>query len=165
MSTTPRPQRRQFLAAASALALSPSLGARAARVRANDRLQLGVIGIGIRGRNLMRRDFLANQGFQVRAVCDVDTQRREDGLARVHAAYENDDCVGYVDYRELLQREDIDAVVIATPDHWHTQQLIDACAAGKHVYCEKPLTLTLREAQLSMQVAQRYGTVFQTGSQ
>ena len=167
MQLDSRPHRRQVLTAASAMALHSILPARLPRpgVRANERVALGVIGIGIRGRNLLRGAFLPNDGFQVLAVCDVDTTRREDGVRRVNEAYENTDCAGYLDHRELLARDDLDAVVIATPDHWHANQILDACHAQKDIYCEKPLTLTLREAQTVIGAVRAHGRIFQTGSQ
>jgi predicted dehydrogenase len=96
----------------------------------------------------------------VLAVCDVDQNRRERAAQRV-----GDKCAAYNDYRELLDRKDIDAVLIATPDHWHTLTSINACEAGKDVYCEKPLTLTIEEGRKLVQAVRRYARVFQTGSQ
>ena len=170
MEHPPAPSRREFVAAA---ALTPALWTRTgsfrqdpAAVPANERITLGVIGAGgIRGRNLLRGSFLPNEGFQVIAVCDVDTARREDAKRLVDEHYENEDCSTYVDYHELLARDDIDAVVIATPDHWHAVQIIDACKAGKDIYCEKPLTLTLTEGQTVIDAVRKHGSVFQTGSQ
>ena len=128
-------------------------------------MTLGFIGMGIRARNLLRRAFLPKEGFRVLAVSDVDTTRREDTKQMVDEHYENSDCGAYVDYREVLSRDDIDAVVIATPDHWHAIQIIDACKAAKDVYCEKPLTLTLRESETVIQAVREHGCVFETGSQ
>jgi predicted dehydrogenase len=114
---------------------------------------------------MLRGSFLPKEGFQVVAVCDVDTTRREDARRIVDEHYAMEGCAAYADHRELLAREDLDAVVIATPDHWHANQIVDACVAGKDVYCEKPLTLTLREAQLVIDVVREHEIVFQTGSQ
>src|SRR5256885_5901224 len=71
----------------------------------------------------------------------------------------------YNDFRELLARKDIDAVVIATPDHWHAIPVVEACRAGKDIYCEKPLSLTIHEARVMMEAVRRHNRVFQTGSQ
>lgn len=155
--------RRRLIAASLAVpALAPGA---LARMRTNEKITLGLIGMGIRGRNMLRRYWLANEGFQVVAVCDVDTSRREDAKRRVDEAYGNSDCTAHVDYGEVLARDEVDAVVIATPDHWHALQILDACKAGKDIYCEKPLTLTLGEAKAAMDAARTSGCVFQTGSQ
>ncbi len=154
--------RRQFV---SAVAATPALWPAPVWVRRPEPVHLGVIGIGIRGRNLMNGAFLAQEGFRVVAVCDVDTDRREDGKRRVDERYGNTDCTAFLDHREMLQMPGLDAVVIATPDHWHANQIIDAAVAGKDIYCEKPLTRTLREAQTVIQVVRKHGCVFQTGSQ
>jgi predicted dehydrogenase len=98
-------------------------------------------------------------------VCDVDTTRREAGKKRVDDAYQNQDCAAYVDYQELLDREDIDAVACATPDHWHARIILDTCEAGKDMYCEKPLTNNLMEAKAVMDAVNASDTIFQTGSQ
>jgi predicted dehydrogenase len=99
------------------------------------------------------------------AVCDVRTKWREQGKSRVDGKYGNGDCAAYVDFRELLAREDIDAVHIATPDHWHAIMTIAACRAGKDVYLQKPETLTLREGPPMIAAARRYGRVVSGGSQ
>ncbi len=126
---------------------------------AGNRLTLGFIGVGGMGSGHLRA-FLGMPDVQVLAVADVYEKNRTQAMERV-----GKDCAGYNDYRELLARADIDAVVIATPDHWHTMTAIHACEAGKDVYCEKPLTLTIREARRIVQAARRNGTVFQVGSQ
>jgi predicted dehydrogenase len=106
---------------------------------------------------------------QALAVCDVDTNRREHARKRVEDAYSKDTaykgCAVTVDFREILARKDVDAVCIATPDHWHAIPLIEACKAGKDVYCEKPLTLTIAEAKLCIDAARKHGRIVQTGSQ
>ncbi len=170
MASSLRIDRRRFLAAAGVGFVAPrrvleiAADARGG-VRPSDQIGLGIIGMGIRGRNLMHRAFLPDDGFRVLAVCDVDTSRRADAKARVDKHYGSDDCAAYLDYRGLLGRDDIDAVVIATPDHWHANQIMHACGAGKHIYCEKPLTLTLHEAKIVMDAVRETGCVFQTGSQ
>ena len=107
------------------------------------------------------------------AVCDCDTTRREHARKRVDEHYakektkgaDSKGCKGYNDFRELLERGDIDAVVIATPDHWHAIQIIEACKAGKDIYCEKPLTLTILEAKTVIDAVRKHDRVLQTGSQ
>src|SRR5262249_47991445 len=108
---------------------------------------------------------------QVLAVCDVDKTRREFAQKKVEDQYAKNNrsgsqgCGAYRDFRELLARDDVDAVVIATPDHWHAIPVIAACQAKKDVYCEKPLSLTIREAKLMVDAVRRYDRVLQTGSQ
>ena len=92
--------------------------------------------------------------LRVVAVSDVDTNRRAAGKKRVDDAYGNTDCAAYSDYRELLARDDIHAIVCATPDHWHALVILDVCKAGKDMYCEKPLTNNLIEAKTVMDAVQ-----------
>ncbi len=132
---------------------------------AGDKIVIGAIGVGIRLRSLLKGRFLKDDRVRVVAVCDVVKDRREDAKAFVDKAYGNQDCKPYIDYRELLARDDIDAVAIGTPDHWHTTQVVHAAMAGKDIYCEKPLTHTLREGKVIMDAVNKHERVFQTGSQ
>ena len=115
--------------------------------------------------------FLGRDDVQVLAVCDVDTTRREAAKKRVDEAYTKKmgetykACDAYNDFRELLARKDIDVVVIATPDHWHTYVAIAAVKAGKDVYCEKPLTHNVHEAVELVKAVRKANRVFQVGSQ
>ena len=84
---------------------------------------------------------------------------------RTDSKYGNKDCEAYVDYREVISRDDIDAVHIATPDHWHAQMVIDACRHGKDVFCQKPETRTIEEGPLMVDAVHRYGRIFSGGSQ
>lgn len=168
--------RRAFVAgmagAAAGLALgTPAVASRQpGEVSPNSRLNVGVIGTGTRGKNLMNGRVLPSGRMRLVAVCDVDRTRRE------HWARVGDERYGevgavtaYAVDDELLAREDIDAVVIATPDHWHATQCLKALRAGKHVYCDKPLTHTLHEGKVLSEAAARAkrerGLVFLTGSQ
>jgi len=126
---------------------------------ASERLTLGFIGVGGMGSGHLGF-YVDHTDTRILAVADVNTQHRNRALKRAGT-----DAKGYNDYRELLARDDIDAVVIATPDHWHCKTAVDACRAGKDVYCEKPLSLTIREAREMAKAARRNATVFQTGSQ
>jgi len=137
----------------------------------SERITVGLIGRGIMGRGHLRR-LIGDREVQVPAVCDVDRLRREEGRKLVEETYAAQrsrgayrGCAAYNDYRELLARADIDAVVIVTPDHWHTLIAIDAIKAGKDVYCEKPVSITVREGRQLVETARRYGRVFQTGTQ
>jgi predicted dehydrogenase len=134
----------------------------------SERLTLGFIGMGKMNMGHLGR-FLGYGDVQVLAVCEVDTTRREHAKKTVEdrygppAGYQG--CDAYGDHRELIARDDIDAVVIATPDHWHTIPILEACQAKKDIYCEKPLTLTIHEAKLCIDAVRKHDVVFQTGSQ
>ena len=166
--------RRHFLASAIATPFILGSAIRAQEQRGqgpNNRINLGFIGIGMMGRGHLG-GFLGNRSVQVVAVCDVHRIRREDAVERVHRAYAQErkagtyrGCASYVDFRELIGRRDIDAVVISTPDHWHAIPAILACRARKDVYCEKPLSLTIAESRQMVQAARQHNIVFQTGSQ
>ena len=132
--------------------------------RAGERIVLAGIGLGVMG-SVDLKTFLADKRVQVVAVCDVKNQNLAKSKGLVDGKYGNKDCKAYVDYREVLARDDIDMVLCATPDHWHAQVCIDAMKAGKDVYCEKPLTLTIREGRKVVGVARRYGRVLSCGSQ
>jgi predicted dehydrogenase len=99
------------------------------------------------------------------AVCDVNANNRNRARDIVNKYYGNNDCAGYNDFRELTARQDIDAVLVATPDHWHVLTSIAAVKAGMDVYCEKPLSLTIRQAREVAEAVKRYGRIFQTGTQ
>ncbi|MFM9025542.1 MAG: Gfo/Idh/MocA family protein [Planctomycetaceae bacterium] len=131
---------------------------------ASDRIVMGGIGIGNMGSN-DQSGFLGRPDVRYVAVCDVRTQWRDEGRARVDDAYGSRDCAAYVDFRELLARDDIDAVHVSAPDQWHAVMTIAACRAGKDVYLQKPETLTLGEGPLMIATARRYGRVVSGGSQ
>jgi predicted dehydrogenase len=131
---------------------------------ASDRIVMGGIGIGNMGAG-DQNAFLARPDVQYVAVCDVRQWFREGAKKRVDDHYRNGDCTAHVDFREVLARPDIDAVHIATPDHWHAVMTIAACRAGKDVYLQKPETLTLREGPLMVAAARRHGRIVSGGSQ
>ncbi|MCC6353583.1 MAG: Gfo/Idh/MocA family oxidoreductase [Verrucomicrobiae bacterium] len=135
---------------------------RAQSVAPSARINLGLIGQG----NIMgshRGAFLNNPRVQILAICDVDKAKRESAKAQVDAKYSG--CVAYHEYEAVLARPDIDAVVIGTPDHWHASIAIAAMLAGKDVYVEKPMCLTIAESKKVREVARRTGRVLQVGSQ
>src|SRR6476660_3162679 len=164
-----RPTRREFLQTAGAAIAAPYVITSSAlgdadTPPASERIVLAGIGLGSQGSN-DQRDFLARSDVQYVAVCDVRKQVRETSKGRIDSHYKNTDCTAYGDFRELLARPDIDAVHIATPDHWHALIMIEACRNCKDVYCQKPETRTLREGPLMIDAARRYSRVVSGGSQ
>jgi len=165
--------RRRFLKTAAGVGLgaagfpyivaSSALG-KAGTIAPSNRIVMGCIGVAGRGTDNMKT-FMANPDVQMVAVCDVDARRRGPARDIVNKNYGNTDCAAYNDFRELLAREDIDAVMIATPDHWHGLIAIAAAKAGKDIYCEKALTNTIAEGRAVCDAVKRYGRVLQTGSQ
>ncbi|MEO8497757.1 MAG: Gfo/Idh/MocA family oxidoreductase [Planctomycetota bacterium] len=157
--------RRDFLKATSGAALAsaviPSMVH--STVTAQDKprspnARLGVGGIGLRYQGSVITHKAQSYG-EIVALCDVDRHVRE----QARAAFGSTPAI-FEDYRDLLKRKDIDVVLIGAPDHWHTKMVIDACRAGKDVYCEKPLTLTIDEGKLLTEVVKETGRVVQVGS-
>jgi predicted dehydrogenase len=137
----------------------------------SNRITLGFIGVGMMGRGHLRH-LLSYADTQVLGVCDVDQWRRQNAKTTVEQAYAATQtsgrfrgCQAYKDLRELLARDDIDAVVVATGDNWHGLATVLAAKAGKDVYCEKPISKTIREARAMVEAARRYGRVCQIGLQ
>ena len=165
--------RRQFMkyaaAAAGGIVAAPSivtstaLGA-AKRAAASERITVGVIGLGGRGQGVMEA-FMAQPDTQVVAVCDVKRDRREAGRGRVNWKYGNEDCATYIDFLELLDRPDIDAVLISTGDNWHSGVSILAARAGKDMYCEKPMSVAITESRAVADTMKRLGRIYQCGTQ
>jgi hypothetical protein len=161
-------RRSFFKAMGTAVALpyiipASSLGAEG-RPPASERIVMAGIGMGNQGSGDLK-DFMGDSRIQVVAVCDVKNENLNRIKAAVNSRYNNNDCKGYVDYREVIARDDIDMILCATPDHWHAQISIDAMKRGKDVYCEKPLTLTIGEGRKMVEITRRYGRVFSCGSQ
>lgn len=164
--------RRSFLKQAGVLAAAPFIlpsRIRAAEHSPNERISMGFIGVGKQGRYLLE-NFLHQKVVRVLAVCDVDTTRRTAAQKRVNEYYSahpesgSPDCWAYNDFRELIARDDIDAVCIATPDHWHAIPVIEAARARMDIYCEKPLTHNIHEAISIMEAVEANRRVLQTGS-
>jgi predicted dehydrogenase len=166
----PGANRRQFLQTSAAVAALPAIVPATIFANQNqpapsDRVRVGSIGTGDLGRrHHLANKLIPNKRIEMAAVCDVDREHREqaakDVLDRTGRRVEI-----YKDFRDLCDRQDIDAVLIAVPDHWHALIAMYAMESGKDVYCEKPLTLTIDEGRQMVAAARRYGTVFQTGSQ
>jgi predicted dehydrogenase len=162
--------RRGFLHRAIAAAVAPMFLPGRAK-GANDRINLGVIGVGKQGEFHVKRVTSQHKSdVQITAVCDAHRQFAELGRKIVHEAYGQDaggsftGCEMHEDHQRMLEQPGLDAVLIATPDHWHAQQVIDAARAGKDIYIEKPLSLTIAEAGRMVQAVRRYDRVCQTGS-
>ncbi|MCC7084173.1 MAG: Gfo/Idh/MocA family oxidoreductase [Pirellulales bacterium] len=148
----------------------------------SNRIHIGFIGLGNQSK-IDLPNFLKNDDVQVLAVCDVNTGSdgyrdpkdflgREPGKQKVEAYYADRQpsgtykgCDAYTDFRDVLARDDLDAVVIVAPDHWHAVMTVAACAAGKDVYCEKPLSLTVADGQSMVKAVRQYKRILQTGSQ
>ncbi len=160
--------RRGSTAALSALAApyaitSSALG-QAGRPAASGRINLGFVGVGGRGGALLN-NFLALPQSQVRVVCEVKQPRREWAQKFARSKPGGSDCAACVDFREVCGRNDLDAVVVATTDHWHVMASLEAVRSGKDVYCEKPLGLSVEQGQVLREAIHRYGRVFQFGTQ
>jgi predicted dehydrogenase len=147
-------------ASAPLVVRASALGAQAP----SERLPMGLIGVGKMCQGHLN-SMLGRGQVHILAVCDVQAERRDPAKARVDKRYGNRDCDAYTDFRRIVERDDIEAVMIATPDHWHALTTIRCAESGKDVYCEKPLSLTIREARAMVNAVRRYGRVFQTGSQ
>ncbi len=155
--------RRQFVQTTAGLAAAANLpfwfSQRASADESkNDRPIFGCIGLGGQGTSIANR--AKNNGADIVAICDVDRNRAERSQGKF---FEKADI--FDDYRKLLERKDIEAVTIGTPDHWHTAIALAALDAGKHVYCEKPLTLTVDEGKQLVAAVKRTGKTFQVGTQ
>ncbi len=183
------PTRRQILRrslAASALFAAPAiipasaLGS-AGRPAPSERITMGVVGAGNQGMNDINA-FLQDERVQIIAVCDVNRESagywggtvrgREPVKAAIEARYASQSssntykgCDTYLDFREMYARKDIDTVLLALPDHWHSISTIEAASAGKDIYGEKPLSLTIPEGRAMSDAVSRFGRIFQTGSQ
>ncbi|MBN1417379.1 MAG: Gfo/Idh/MocA family oxidoreductase [Planctomycetes bacterium] len=152
--------RREILKLAAApLVVGPAVLGRAGAAAPSERIGLGFIGIGCMGQHHLRR-FLAAPEARVLGVCDVDTWRRENAKKTA-----GEGCDAYIDLRDLLDRTDIDAVVITTGDRWHVPAGVLAAKAGKDIYCEKPMSLTIRQARVMVETVRRHARVFQVGLQ
>jgi predicted dehydrogenase len=155
--------RRDFVKAACAAAMMPKSVWGEGRVSASNRITLGVIGWGMQGPG-NTKNFLAEDDCQVVAACDLDAGHLKAAVDTVNAKYGNTDCKAYRDYRELLARDDIDAVMIAIPDHWHALVATEAAKRKKDIYGEKPLARTIAEQQAIVKAVEKNNIIWQTGS-
>ncbi len=173
MSETKELSRRRFLQKSASLTagalvvptiLPASVFPGKGRVLPNDRINMGFIGVGGMGTGHVR-SFIEHPDVHVAAVCDVNGQHADEAARIVNRHNGDDQCASYNDFRDLLSRSDIDAIVMATPDHWHSLIGIEAARQGKHMYYEKPLSLFFREGLEMRKAINRYGVVFQHGTQ
>lgn len=164
--------RRQFLKSATGIAVGAivfptiipsSVLGQDGSIAASNRIVMGAIGVGSQGSGNMR-GFLGKKEVQMVAVCDIDKGHRDRAKSRVDRRYDNSDCRTYSDFRELIERDDIEALSLALPDHWHSIPVVTAARAGKDMYSEKPLARTIREGRAMVDTVNRYGRVWQTGS-
>jgi predicted dehydrogenase len=163
--------RRSFLVSASASAVAPLVWTRTAKAAPSEKLALGFIGVGTMGRGHLN-GFLGRDKVEVVAVCDVVQERTDSAAEMVGKKYAERIKSGtyggvakYGDFRKLLEHQGLDAVVIATPDHWHAIPCIAAAKAKKHIYCEKPLTHHVAEGRQIADAVAAAKVAFQTGSQ
>ena len=162
--------RRSFLfgsAAAMTLAgcATSKMGSRV--LKQGEKFRIAMIGYGIQMRTALIPQFLNKQyasNVEIVAVCDCDRVRAAAGAEQVNKAYGNNACKVVYDFRDVIADPEIDAVCIATPDHWHAYICVEAMKHGKDVYCEKPLTFSIDEARKVIAAQKKYGRVFQTGS-
>ena len=172
MSQQSRTTRRTFLksaAAAGAAAAFPaivpsSVLASAGNNAPSNRITLGLIGAGGRGVGVMR-SFMGRGDVQMLAICDVDRAHLDPVVDAVNARQNSSDCAAYTDFREVTRRDDIDAVLIGTPDHWHVVQALDAVRNGQDVFVEKPMAYSIYEGRVLSDAVAQEGRILQTGSQ
>lgn len=167
--SAPRPlsavNRRYFLKAAGAALVMPAIvpGSVFGQNSPSKRITLGVVGWGMQGPG-NTKSFLAEADCQVVAACDLDKNHLQSAVGTINEHYGNNDCQGYHDFRELLARTDIDAVMLAVPDHWHGILATEAAAHKKDIYGEKPLARTIAEQQAIVKAVEKNQVIWQTGS-
>lgn len=165
--------------AAPSIVSAATLG-RGGALPPSERITMGFIGVGHQGGGhlfggawtYVTGGYAGRKDVQVLAVCDIWRERREGALKRVNDHYAEVNgkgsykaCEGYNDFRQVLDRDDIDAVLIATPAHWHATMVVMAAATGKDIYCEKPSAVTIEESQAIRDAVKRHGIVYQAGTQ
>ena len=161
--------RRHFIAATGAAIAFPTfiparaLGRQAGTPAPSARITMGVVGWGMQGPG-DTANFLRETDCQMVAACDLDKKHLEQAVGTINRHYKNQDCKGYADYKEMMARTDIDAVLLAVPDHWHALVAIEACKQNKDIYGEKPLARTIAEQQAIVRAVQKAKRIWQTGS-
>ncbi len=160
--------RRVFLGSVGAALAAPYIIPSAAlgaddNTAPSNRINIGVVGTGSQAKGLTE-NAIKHKNVRVVALCDVDKNRLANAKKLVDDFYGNQDCATHSDFRELVSRKDIDAVIVATPDHWHALVCVEAARHGKDIYCEKPLTWSLGEGKAVVKAVQENKRVFQVGS-
>src|SRR6266576_3530354 len=160
--------RRRFLATTGVALAAPafvpaSVLGRADNAAASERITLGVVGWGMQGPGNTEA-FLREKDCHVVAACDIDKNNLHSALNKINTHYGNQDCKPYHDYREMMARTDIDAVMLAVPDHWHALVATEAANQKKDIYGEKPLDRTIAEQQAIVKAVQQNKRIWQTGS-
>ena len=160
--------RRRFVAAAGAAIAAPyiipasALG-KEGNIAPSERIVMGVVGTGGQARGLTK-NAIGQNDTQIVALCDVNAKTLEQTKKQIDEFYENEDCKTYKDYRELTARDDIDAIIVGTPDHWHALVSVEAARNGKDIYCEKPLTWSLGEGKAVVKAVRENKRILQVGS-
>ena len=163
-----RISRRQFIATTAAAIAAPTfipasaLG-KAGRPAPSERIVIGIVGWGMMGPG-NTHGLMAEKDCQVVAACDLDKRPLKQAVDAVNKHYANTDCKSYHDYREMMARDDIDAVMLAVPDHWHALLSVEAANRKKDIYGEKPLARTIHEQQAIVKAVQKNKRIWQTGS-
>jgi len=160
--------RRRFLAATAFAAAAPAFftscaTSRGGRAAPSERVTIGILGWGMMGPG-NTNEFLGMKDTQVVAACDLDKQHLQGALDKINGHYKNKDCKPYHDYRQMMARKDIDAVMLAVPDHWHALVAVEAAKNKKDIYGEKPLARTIAEQQAIVKAVQKHKRIWQTGS-
>src|SRR5213596_1398084 len=166
--SAPGISRRRFIAATAAAVAAPTIIPASALGKDNqpapsDRIVIGIVGWGMMGPD-NTRGLMAEKDCQVVAACDLDKRPLKQAVDAINKHYENTDCKSYHDYREMMAREDIDAVMLAVPDHWHALTATEAANRKKDIYGEKPLARTIAEQQAIVKAVQKNNRIWQTGS-
>src|SRR5437867_7395488 len=157
--------RRQFIATAAAAMAGPTfipasaLG-KAGRAAPSERTVMGIVGWGMMGPG-NTSGLMKEKDCQVVAACDLDKRPLQQAVDAINKHYGNQDCKAYHDYRELFARDDIDAVMLAVPDHWHALVAIEAAKHRKDIYAEKPLARTIAEQQAIVKAVRSHGCIWQ----
>ena len=158
--------RRSFVKSAAVVGLPMIIPASVLGQNApSNRINIGMIGMGRQAKQYNLGQFLGSQDTRVVAVCDVDRWRLANAKNQVDNRYQSNDCKAYGDFREVIARDDIDAIMNSTSDHWHVPISLAAVRAGKHVSCEKPLTRSIAEGRILADAAKKAGVVFRTDSE